>query len=899
MSDDAFVAALAALSEVKPADLDFDNPRQVAALRALSYLRTAEGFQGERGYGFVRRVVDTTAPRELREQYPHSDAQHLFIMAWAATCTRRATDVEPDTISWLNISLLHLIDRVVGGECHAQCDRAASCATESCELSQLYKSYAGNERTTMTLERFVLDLSCPDQRAFVRDFYDALKGSPAKAIEKSQQAQSKSNDVSPDRDVIGDEPPRADVFAFPFLNPTTNKRRWIVGARLAPWNGVRLRLPAGKPPVGMEDAKIPESYDLFGVWHVNEKEENEPLTLDDFVAVQGAFVPSDMRERVYDTAIDAAAAARNMSHNLGSHAISHIAAQLVSEAQPDPRAVATFLLYLQQRASLIAVLATAARWPFSVSHSLKAIITDFNAQSLLLENLCLSEGFAVGQVLLRGNTDVDIELPGSAASRHAIFAILENFARNSALHSAHAVKQIDLVVEARLLADRVECKVWDENAGEITDDKLQDVAAALRGLRSGQAAGLGASDMRTWAKYAEMVGSAKPEFHEIRVDKSGPGKQLALFFSLQRSRLLADGESAEASTARLILYRCDSADEFAKLADMPGRWIKTCRRESGLEIRTRFGRFLSDEPQWKSLHSDPLDESVAITALSAYLLTLRRYVFQTPQPENAKRDLALVIRDGRTAKTIRLPFEQITGFLEAERERPPVTVKEEPFRQFNVGHKHHDFAIWERHNRMLDDIVAQHGSTRLVHYENYAEEAHPYRQLLDSGNLSSASAVLLWGFLAEAALMRGVIVDERLAKEKATLGEERLRRSYLGGVEILDPYSEADMNRLRTPMTPPANETRMEYLRPVFVSVHASLARNRFANEGEWTTLLDELQNLYPIVGMHSGGGASPKMQGLPFHELSLFGQWVSGTPCKLFVTEEMARSSQGRETWL
>ncbi|HEY2322043.1 MAG TPA: hypothetical protein VGJ82_04180, partial [Thermoanaerobaculia bacterium] len=246
MNEEVFTAALAALSEARGSEVDFEDPRQVASLRALSFLETAADLPD--GYGSSRRVVDTTAPRVIRETYPHSDAQHLFIMAWAATCERSDGRIEPTDVSWLNISLLHLIDRVVREDCRAQCDKGSTCtAPHSCELGQLYKSYTSNERTRMPLNRFLLDLACPDQREFVKDFYDALQRAPLEAIEKSTRRSA----IGPPKPaetrsegLVDDEVPRARVFAFPFLNPVTNKRRWIVGARLAPWNGVRLRLPA-------------------------------------------------------------------------------------------------------------------------------------------------------------------------------------------------------------------------------------------------------------------------------------------------------------------------------------------------------------------------------------------------------------------------------------------------------------------------------------------------------------------------------------------------------------------------------------------------------------------------------------------------------------------------------
>jgi hypothetical protein len=263
------------------------------------------------------------------------------------------------------------------------------------------------------------------------------------------------------------------------------------------------------------------------------------------------------------------------------------------------------------------------------------------------------------------------------------------------------------------------------------------------------------------------------------------------------------------------------------------------------------------------------------------------------------RDLALFVRDGRLKDTISLPFDGIVAFLEPEPERPRDSkVKDEPFRVFQAAHRHYDFAVWEKHIRMLDDIGAQHGAAQLVHYEHYTGESHPYRQFIDAADLITSRGALLWGFLAEVALMRGVILDERLAKEKDALGQERLQRQFLGGVEILNPFSEFDIERLMNPSAPRPGETQTRQLRPTFVSVHSSLGRNRFAGDGQWDALLTELQKLYPIVSVHSGGGAAPRAQGLPFHELSLFGQWVSGTPCKLFITEAMARSSQGRDTW-
>lgn len=140
-----------------------------------------------------------------------------------------------------------------------------------------------------------------------------------------------------------------------------------------------------------------------------------------------------IKEHVFTHALHSAISAimsRNMSHNIGSHAIAQAINMVDVYEEKDYK---NFLLYLQERMDFLALVSTTeANW--GVKYNLQTLFDTFQQNKMLLDNIVKSEDKDIKIELDYLSKMHDILIPHGEAGKHAIYTILENFIRNSAKH---------------------------------------------------------------------------------------------------------------------------------------------------------------------------------------------------------------------------------------------------------------------------------------------------------------------------------------------------------------------------------------------------------------------------------------------------------------------------------
>jgi hypothetical protein len=135
---------------------------------------------------------------------------------------------------------------------------------------------------------------------------------------------------------------------------------------------------------------------------------------------------------------------RNMSHNIGSHALFYLELDEVDEKKK------VFFRYMRERMELLAGFATSM--PLSSAPGrLAAVIGEFQKNQALLTRIAKSEQVEEIKVIFE-DEDREVALPGGALSAQALYSIFENNIRDSAKHGRTKYSQqteVHLKIRAR------------------------------------------------------------------------------------------------------------------------------------------------------------------------------------------------------------------------------------------------------------------------------------------------------------------------------------------------------------------------------------------------------------------------------------------------------------------
>jgi hypothetical protein len=222
--------------------------------------------------------------------------------------------------------------------------------------------------------------------------------------------------------------------------------------------------------------------------------------------------------------------ARNLSHNIGSHALYWVAAD-ESDGKKD------FLTYMQVRMELLAGFAT--NMPLSpVLRSVPHVLQRFNDTKLLLDNICRSEEVSKVDVQYEGDA-MDAVFFGGEVGVHAFYSILENCIRDSSKHaSGGSSASLTMHVVATELDKFVQIDVFDEAQNFARDG--EGLQAALDSIRISDESGN--LDPRHWGIKERFVCAAilrgyRPENLPIQ-PSARPGEPWVGVFSRQKKRVL-------------------------------------------------------------------------------------------------------------------------------------------------------------------------------------------------------------------------------------------------------------------------------------------------------------------------------------------------------------------------
>jgi hypothetical protein len=179
---------------------------------------------------------------------------------------------------------------------------------------------------------------------------------------------------------------------------------------------------------------------------------------------------------------------RNMSHNIGSHALFYLE---TDEEQPEKR---NFYRYLRERMELLAGFSTFLSLS-STTMSLKKLVVNFQTNTALLDRIVRSEGVKnvtvnfVGEGRFDGQ-DCKIALPAGVLGAQALYTILENNIRDSAKHGRRAgsnQNELTINVTAREPADPELAKGFIEVVVSDTRGNYDDagplIGSAIENLR--------------------------------------------------------------------------------------------------------------------------------------------------------------------------------------------------------------------------------------------------------------------------------------------------------------------------------------------------------------------------------------------------------------------------------
>ena len=140
----------------------------------------------------------------------------------------------------------------------------------------------------------------------------------------------------------------------------------------------------------------------------------------------------------------AAIMGRNMSHNIGSHAIWHLAEQLKNSRAYSNKEIEDFMRYLQRRMDFIAQVSTSSP-SWCLTASWKEFLNEFTEQKCLLDNIARShlqsptepsmQIYEKKLIIKRNDKDesnFSISIPHGQIGAQAFYVILEGLIRNAA-----------------------------------------------------------------------------------------------------------------------------------------------------------------------------------------------------------------------------------------------------------------------------------------------------------------------------------------------------------------------------------------------------------------------------------------------------------------------------------
>jgi hypothetical protein len=587
--------------------------------------------------------------------------------------------------------------------------------------------------------------------------------------------------------------------------------------------------------------------------------------------------------------------ARNMSHNIGSHALYWVA----SNSKPEEK---TFLRYLQARMELLAGFAT--KIPLSpVTAKLDKVIARFNGTSLLLNNICKSEHVEKVTVTLEGYHG-DVIFFGGEAGIQAFYSILENCIRDSAKHAPRDEKNLDALsmnVLATEADDFIQLDVYDDSHNyEKNGPELRRMVEELRLAKES-----GALNPSNWGVKERFICAAilrglRPEDFPLQESAAPGAPQLGTYrkdhhrvlelvevddncswrFYLPRRReaevLLVTDRRPEKLAPDVVVQKTTAfaaaanttagvVEPFVVLDQLPPSF-DTKGLKGALPYRT-FVRGDLDLPQ-KFLHIDEPLESISSTVL-----------LQKSIAALQRDDVRLIIgiNPGERGNQLKFSDDPNAPFLIIDDAKVDATIDE--LHKLNPDQR---FVIYKRHPSDLQRTLQTRRPEKdygIEHFEIYGIDGYLNAAVLNLRDDVERGALRL----LEAALMKVLIVDERLdldltnERERALL---RLRGITLRGREFAGLSTRSVSISL--------DEVQGWVQKFHAIVLHRGVAE-KLHTGGDMKALIGALEEHGALLAIHSGrmggGELPPRTRLMPLANVAT---WIHDTYSKLQIVDEL-----------
>lgn len=466
--------------------------------------------------------------------------------------------------------------------------------------------------------------------------------------------------------------------------------------------------------------------------------------------------------------------ARNLSHNIGSHALYWIAAEEDVEQK-------MFLNYLQVRMELLAGFATSM--PLSpVTANVAEVVSRFASMKLLLNNICRSESVEDIQVEYKGEGNLEAVFFGGEVGIHAFYSIIENCVRDSskfAPRDSGWASSMVIHVDAKQVDGFVQIDVYDDAGNYAEHGPI--IAESLRRIRISDARGrlipeswgikerfVCAAMLRgyrpeefplqeTATDETPTIGESRFDLRRVLAMENVKGNcSWRFYLPCRAAEVLLVTDQPPAATPDGVLVQGFRA--FEKAAQSPtgitSPFVVLDRMPAGdhdesLEARLPWRTYVRDDPR----ESRFLRIDYPVESLSPRLL-LERSV-------RALRDRPFLLIIAADA------FEQ-AGELQIDeeyRDLPLVIVDDQHLRsritELRTKYRDEDFIVFKRHAHgpaEEDEFLRVAPSLRVEHYETYTQNVVLTAAVRNVGT----DRIRACYRLLEAAFTRILIIDERL-----------------------------------------------------------------------------------------------------------------------------------------
>jgi hypothetical protein len=618
----------------------------------------------------------------------------------------------------------------------------------------------------------------------------------------------------------------------------------------------------------------------------------------------------------------AALMSRNMSHNVGSHALAFFGAKcqeiatsvsIVSIPEIGPKvhleSSAAIISYLRERMDFVADMAAFALPAWTLTFPVKAIIQYFQYVMPIREGIVKSEGIKA-MALQSQDGDIEIAIPNGVIGLHAFYSIIENITRNSAKYGCNKQKflQGNLLIHVRVETegdwerndDLLRIRVWDE-ASTCTRELVDDMDSKLRlqivDEKSGALAP-GAWGLKEMRICSAFIGKIAPEYieqqckpdliralavnekgDEIKCNDEGTLAYLCYeFFALRPKEILvidANSYSNFSENQRKDLQQKgvliaekvpeDIGFQFVIIANSSNELKEKIKKQAVLFPSRLFLVNQLSEDSWPL----PLEESDYSNLLGKL--------------KSEQVDQALYMLYSKWVSWLKQKREEIKeGELKILiREGPEISEKwrKVDFIQGQANHnlscelsRNYKLAIFDHHGGMCNSLGLQTGCdlpNYCIFYEQHGGN-DPIHPVVDTPPSEEGKRLLLACGLLEAALAKVLIFDERLPKEIENLedmfshpnGKIRLpRKDCLKwmGIKVVDGV---DYNKKDLSVEDIQAHINGDY---TFLLIHYGLIDKLFPKheqleekQKEARKWLEGLRKRVPFVVIYSGRGSKP-----------------------------------------